>query len=101
MFSPTRFYTIERSGSLNAVDPFKGSWNRVGTESWTDTIQAHGMGDSLYTIERSGALYRTGTNGQWIKLGASEFARSKFLIGIDGRLYTIEKNGSLYSVLVE
>jgi len=46
---------------------------------WNNTIALTTLGGRLYTIEKSGALYRTDlTNGKWVPLGNSDC--SSFII---------------------
>lgn len=66
---------------------------------WGDTIALTILNDVLYTIEKSGALYRTDlNNGKWVQVGKAEFANTQFMFGDRQSLYTIETDGSLYRV---
>jgi len=66
---------------------------------WGNTTALTVLGGSLYTIEKSGALYRTDlTTGKWIQLGKPEFANTAFLFSHGQSLFTIETDGSLYRV---
>ena len=47
---------------------------------WNNTIALTILGGRLYTIEKSGLLYRTDlTNGKWVQLGKADFANTQFL----------------------
>lgn len=79
--------------------------NAAGRESgpnpsqWSNTIALTTLGGSLYTIEKSGALYRTDLNtGKWVQLGKAEFGNTRFLFADTKNLYTIETDGSLFRV---
>jgi hypothetical protein len=77
-----------------------GSWKQLGKNGeWKATIVATSNGNSMYTVESSGALYKTDlTTGTWKQIGKSEFGNTKFIQYANGSLYTIETNGSLYKV---
>lgn len=71
----------------------------VNASQWGNTIALTTLGGSLYTIEKSGALYRTDLNtGKWVPLGKAEFANTRFLFADSQNLYTIETDGSLYRI---
>lgn len=84
-----------RPARAGAVD-----WTLATTAAqWTNTMAVTTLGGSLYSIEKSGALYRTDLNtGRWVGVGHSEFAKTRFLFADNRSLYTIETDGSLYSV---
>src|SRR6185436_15001028 len=66
---------------------------------WRNTIALVTLNGNLYTIEKSGALYRTDLNsGRWAQLGKAEFANTRFIFTDGQNLYTIEADGSLYRV---
>ena len=66
---------------------------------WKDTVALVTLNNNLYSIERSGALYRTDLNsGRWVQLGKAEFANTEFMFTDGQNLYTIEADGSLYRV---
>ena len=71
-------------------------WIPPGNGSDTIAMTTH---NGLYTIEKSGALYRTDSNtGHRLQSGKPEFANTEFLFGQSGSLYTIETDGSLYRI---
>ena len=71
----------------------------INAGEWSNTIALTVLADSLYTIEKSGALYRTDlTTGKWIQLGKPAFANTAFLFSHGQSLFTIETDGSLYRV---
>ncbi|MDQ2976014.1 MAG: hypothetical protein M3R69_11475 [Acidobacteriota bacterium] len=86
------------------------SWQQVSADTrdwtagvnpgeWDDTIALTTLNGYLYTIEKSGALYRTDlTNGKWVQLGKTDFANTEFLFAGNQNLFTIETDGSLYRV---
>jgi hypothetical protein len=66
---------------------------------WSNTIALAVIGNDLYTVEKSGALYRTDlSSGKWVQVGKSEFANTRFMFASASTLFTIEKDGSLYRV---
>jgi hypothetical protein len=66
---------------------------------WAGTLVGVLSGRTLYTIEKSGALYATDlSSGVWQKLGKPDFANTAFLIDVGTRLATIERDGTLYLV---
>ena len=77
-----------------------GGWERVGDSSeWDGTIAGTILGGKLFTVEKSGALYRTDlASGQWVAIGKSEFSETKFMVSVGADLYTIENSGTLYRV---
>lgn len=71
----------------------------VNPSQWGNTIALTTLRGSLYTVEKSGTLYRTDLNtGKWVQLGKAEFGNTKFLFADSQNLYTIEVDGSLYRV---
>lgn len=71
----------------------------INPGEWGNTIALTVLADNLYTVEKSGALYRTDlTTGKWIQLGKPEFARTAFLFSHGQNLFTIETDGNLYRV---
>src|SRR5687767_10655754 len=80
-----------------------GTWKIIGKEgAWGGTIALTTMSNSLYSIESSGALYKTNlADGTWKQIGKPEFGNTKFMFNANGNIYTIEKNGSLYEVNAE
>ncbi|MGH9970809.1 MAG: hypothetical protein ACREBG_23875 [Pyrinomonadaceae bacterium] len=66
---------------------------------WSETIAMTSWVGNLYTIEKSGALYRTDpTSGKRVQVGKPDFADTEFLFTENNYLYTIETDGSLYRV---
>ena len=94
------FVLVMAGGSLQQA--IAGAGDRtlaMNLGEWNDTIALTTLGGRLYTIEKSGALYRTDlTNGRWAQLGKAEFANTAFLFADNQSLYTIEYDGSLYRV---
>ena len=83
------------AGSVDAAGRASGP----NPSQWGNTIALTTLGGSLYTIEKSGALYRTDLNtGKWVQLGKAEFGNTRFLFADTQNLYTIETDGSLYRV---
>lgn len=67
---------------------------------WDNTIALTIFGGFLYTIEKSGGLYRTDPgSGKWVQIGKPEFANTAFMFSDALNLYTIETDGSLYRVI--
>lgn len=76
-----------------------GTWSLIGKAGdWKNTISGVGLGDNLYTIENSGALYVTGSDGVWNKVGKDDFANTKYFAAAGDKLYSIEKEGSFYQI---
>jgi hypothetical protein len=89
------FVLILAEGSLQAQVDSSG-WIRAGNGNDTIAMTSH---NSLFTIEKGGALYRIDpTTGMRRQTGKAEFANTKFLFGQSGYLYTIETDGSLYRI---
>src|SRR6185436_7902518 len=79
-------------GSLNPSLAINGS-------QWGNTIALTTLRGTLYTIEKTGALYRTDLNtGKWAQLGKADFGNTRFLFADTQNLYTIEVDGSLYRI---
>lgn len=71
----------------------------INAGEWDNTIALTIFGGFLYTIEKSGALYRTDPgSGQWVQIGKPHFANTAFMFSDGQNLYTIETDGSLYRV---
>ena len=79
-----------------------GAWKQVGKSgAWKATIAGTALADAIYTVESSGALYRTDpASGRWKALGKPAFKNTRFMFSAGGKLYTIERNGNLYAVEV-
>lgn len=66
---------------------------------WSNTIAAVVLDGSLYTIEKSGALYRTDlSSGKYVQVGKAEFGRTRMMFAGPQNLFTLETDGSLYRV---
>lgn len=94
------FVLLLAGGSLQTARVSAVNWTlAMNAGDWSNTIALTTLSGRLYTIEKSGALYRTDlTTGQWIQVGKPEFANTRFMFS-DGRsLYTIETSGSLYRI---
>lgn len=76
-----------------------GSSPAIIAGAWSGTIALTTLGGSLYTIEKSGALYRTDlSSGRWVQLGKADFGNTAFMFADEQSLYTIETDGSMYRV---
>ena len=52
--------SIETDGTLYLIQPRDGSWKQSGPSGgWANTVAGAALGTTLYTIEKSGALYAT------------------------------------------
>lgn len=87
-------------GSLRPARAGAIDWTLATTAAqWSNTMVLTTLGGSLYSIEKSGALYRTDLNtGRWVQVGQAEFAKTRFFFADNRSLYTIETDGSLYRV---
>ncbi len=66
---------------------------------WSNTIAAVTHNGALYSIEKSGVLYRTDlSNGQYVQVGKSEFANTAKMFSGPKNLFTIETDGTLYRI---
>lgn len=71
----------------------------VTVGDWDNTIALTILNSYLYSVETSGALYRTDLrSGRWVQLGKPEFGNTRFLFSDNQSLFTIETDGSLYRV---
>jgi hypothetical protein len=71
----------------------------VHVSDWSNTIALTVLNGDLYTVEKSGALYRTDLNaGSWVQVGKADFANTAFLFADNRDLFTIETDGSLYRI---
>lgn len=71
----------------------------TSTGEWGNTIALTILGGRLYTVEKSGALYRTDlSTGRWVQLGKAEFGNTRLMFAAGQNLFTIETDGSLYRV---
>ena len=60
--------------------------------NWGNTIALAVIGNDLYTVEKSGALYRTNlSSGRWVQIGKSEFENTRFMFASTSTLFTIER----------
>ena len=67
--------------------------------NWGNTIALAVIDNNLYTVEKSGALYRTDlSSGKWVQVGKPEFENTRMMFASSSTLFTIEKDGSLYRV---
>src|SRR5882762_98237 len=83
------FALVLAGGSLQQARVSAVHWTRaINAGEWNNTIALTTLGGRLYTIEKSGALYRTDlTNGKWVQLGKSDFANTRFLFADNQNLY--------------
>jgi hypothetical protein len=93
-------FVLLAGSSLQQVRANARDWTAgVNPGEWDNTIALTTLDGYLYTIEKSGALYRTDlTNGKWVQLGRTDFANTEFLFAGNQNLFTIESDGSLYRV---
>jgi hypothetical protein len=97
---------LESDGSLYRVNPVTGQRLRLGKAGdWKDTIKGTTVNGNIYTVEKTGELYRTdGKSGQWAPLGNPDFGGTTVIAGrnkagyAEAGLFTIEGDGSLYTV---
>jgi hypothetical protein len=94
-----RLYTVNPNGSLCAANFATGACTHIGKAEFGNTVAMYAAGDSLYTIEKDGSLYRVNpSNGRWARLGAEgEWKATQSGAVLMGKLYTIETNGALYA----
>jgi hypothetical protein len=73
----------------------------VRADDWSNTTAGVILVNHLYTIQKSGSLYRTDlTTRKSVRIGSREFGQTKFLFAGAGNLLTIENDGSLFRVSV-
>ena len=75
-----------------------GTWRQIGKKDFANTSFMFSIGDSLYTIERSGTLYRVNAeDGSWTKVGPGK-AWKATTVGVShrGKIYTVETSGALF-----
>lgn len=86
--------------AVAAATPLAAGPRQVGRPGdWAGTVAGAVVGNTLYTVERSGALYATTpVTGTWKKVGKSDFAGTALAVAVGDGLYTIERDGSLYAV---
>jgi CubicO group peptidase (beta-lactamase class C family) len=91
-------YTAADNGGLYRTDLSTGERAQIGDADFASTVQMFATGDSLYTIETDGTLYRVNPeDGTWGQVGPKG-AWAPTITGtiIDGTLYTAESGGGLY-----
>jgi hypothetical protein len=93
------FVLMLAGSSLQRGRAGAGDWTpAMNAGKWSDTI-AMTAWDQIYTIEKSGALFRTDpNNGKRVQVGKPDFADTEFFFSDAVYLYTIETDGSLYRV---
>lgn len=76
-----------------------GSWKQIGASgAWAGTKKMTMINGEIYTVDNSGALYKTiAATGAWKKLGTA-YGNTAFMFAGNGLLYTIETSGTLYVV---
>ncbi|MBL0132491.1 MAG: hypothetical protein IPP43_16450 [Chitinophagaceae bacterium] len=84
--------------SIYSVNAQPGSWRQIGGAGvWANTLYATSCNGALFTIEKSGKLYKTDpATGSWSVLNSASYTNSTMLIGGGKNLFTIETDGSLY-----
>ena len=89
--------SIEKSGTLYLINPADGSWKQVGDAgAWENTVAGTVLDGTLYTVERSGALYAADVEtGTWTAAGTG-FDGTRFLIASGGRLCGIDADGNFF-----
>jgi hypothetical protein len=94
-----KLYTVNPGGSLCAANLSTGAVTHIGKAEFGNTVAMYAAGDSLYTIEKDGSLYRVNaTNGRWARLGGQgEWQATQAGAVLMGTLYTVETSGSLYA----
>jgi hypothetical protein len=92
-----RLYTTESNGGLYVTDLGTGNWTQVGKPEFGNTRLMFATGDTLYTVETDGTLYRVnpddGSRAGVGPAGACKGARAGAVL--KGRLYTAEADGTL------
>ena len=75
-----------------------GSWRQVGKPGiWGRTICAASSNGWLYTVESTGALYKTNPGtGSYTSLDANNYGNTAILLAGSNYLISVEKDGSLY-----
>ena len=53
-----KLYTAETNGGFYETNLGTGAWTQLGKAEFADTVFLFGAGDHVYTIEKSGSLYR-------------------------------------------
>ncbi len=93
-----RLYTAERDDSLRMTKLASGERVKLGGPGFGQTKFMFAAADSLWTIERSGTLYRVSpADGSWAQVGpAGAWIATRAGAILKGRLYTIEEGGSLW-----
>src|SRR5688572_27044624 len=83
-------------GSLSYAQP--GTWKQVGNGgAWLNTIFAVSNNGGLYTIEKSGALYRSDpATGNYTLITKENYINTAAMFAGDKNIFTIENDGSLY-----
>src|SRR6187200_3760397 len=74
-----------------------GTWRQVGESGiWNNTVFVSSTDGVLYTIEKSGALYKTDPTTAAYTLISSQYGKTAGLVAGDKNIFTIETDGSLY-----
>jgi hypothetical protein len=94
-----RLYTAETDGTLRITRLDNGKRTAIGRPEFGTTELMFASGESLWTIETGGNLYRVNPhNAAWWQIGAAggwnEVRAGAILHGV---LYTVEHSGALYA----
>ncbi len=91
-------YTIDAAGCLQMTVLGTGMKKQIGKAEFINTQRMFAAGDSLYTIEKSGRLYRVNPrDGTWRKVGqAADWKDTVTATVLKGVLYTTEPAGRLF-----
>ncbi|HLX62655.1 MAG TPA: hypothetical protein VKX17_15360 [Planctomycetota bacterium] len=93
-----KLYTVETNGAFYVTDLSDGEWKQIGNPDYASTKWMFATGDSLFTIEKDGSLYKLNPkDGARTRLGAEKgWAATISGTLFNGKLYTIEASGDLY-----
>lgn len=90
------FIAIFLLATISQAQP--GTWKQIGDNGiWANTVFAASSKGTLYSIEKSGALYKTDPTTGAYALISNQYSNTVGLLAGDN-IYTIEKNGSLYEI---
>jgi hypothetical protein len=92
-------FTAEPNGCLYATAFATGAKKQVGKAEFGNTTRMFAAGESLYTIEQDGSLFRINPqNGGWVRVGREGDWKGTIAgTVLKGKLYTVEVNGALYA----
>jgi hemin uptake protein HemP len=93
-------YALENDGSIYQIGA-DGSAERLGEEGdWQGTRTVATLEGCLYSVEESGALYKTDlSDGTWEEHGTLEdFGSTALLFGTGKAVYSVDHDGNLYKL---